>query len=101
MDKIELHKILEEKENEISKIKNEIKNLLTTFASSTTIFKKDDQLTSSTFNNKSVILRCIGDFEYQQNIESIIVFCEVISTNSDKIKIGDIYAISEKFLTKI
>jgi hypothetical protein len=101
MEKIELNNILAEKYNQISKIEDEIKVLLSDFAAKNTIFSKDDLMRSSTINNKDVIFRCIGEFDYQLNVESIIVYCEVTSTNSDKIKLGDIYAISEKYLTKI
>lgn len=101
MQKSELINIIGEKHNQISKIEDEIKELLTKFAEENTIFKKDDTVSSSTFRNKNIILRCIGEYEYQLNIESIIVFVEVVSSNSEKVKLGDIYAISEKYLTKI
>ena len=101
MEKNELNIIIGEKYNQISKIEDEIKELLTKFAEENTQFKKDDIVISSTFRDRSITLRCIGEFEYQLNIESIIVFLEVVSSNYDKVKIGDIYAISEKYLTTL
>jgi hypothetical protein len=101
MEKTELNNIIGEKYNQISIIEDEIKELLINYANENTIFKKDDMVISSTFRDKNITLRCIGDYEYQLNIESIIVFVEVVSSNIDKIKLGDIYAISEKYLTKI
>lgn len=101
MEKTELNKIIAEKYNQISKIEDEIKELLFNYANENTIFKKDDMVVSSTFTNKNITLRCIGEYDYQLNIESIIVFMEVVSSNYDKIKIGEIYGISEKYLTKL
>lgn len=101
MEKSELISTIGEKYNQISKIEDEIKELLIKYANENTVFKKDDMVISSTFRDKNVTLRCIGDYEYQLNIESIIVFLEVVSSNYDKVKIGEIYGISEKYLTKI
>lgn len=101
MEKTELNNIIGEKYNQISKIEDEIKEILVNFANQNTIFKKDDMVISSTFRDKNITLRCIGDYEYQLNIESIVVFLEVVSSNYDKVKIGEIYGISEKYLTKI
>jgi hypothetical protein len=101
MEKSELNNIIAEKYNQISKIEDEIKELFVNYANKNTILSKDDLVKSSTFNNKDIIFRCIGEYDYQLNIETIIVYCEVVSSNSDKIKLGDIYAISEKYLTKI
>jgi len=101
MEKTELITTLAEKYNQISAIEDEIKELQIKFAEENTTLKKGDKVTSSTFNNKSVILECLGIFDYTLQSDVIFVDCEVITSDSERIKLGMVYSIPEKYLTKI
>jgi hypothetical protein len=101
MEKTELITTLAEKYNQISKIEDEIKELEIKFAEANTTLKKGDKVTSSTFNNNSIILECLGVFDYTLQSDIIFVDSEVVTSDNEKIKLGTIYSIPEKYLTKI
>jgi hypothetical protein len=101
MEKTELIKILAEKYNQISAIEDEIKDLQIKFAEENTTLKKGDKLNSTTFNNNSIILECLGIFDYTLQSDVIFVDCEVVTSDSERVKLGTIYSIPEKYLTKI
>jgi hypothetical protein len=101
MEKTELYNILGEKYNQISKIEDEIKELQIKYAEEITTLKKGDNVISKTFKNDSIILECNGEFDYNIKSEVIFVNCEVITSNSERYKLGSIYSIPEKYLEKI
>lgn len=99
MNKKQFNDLLKEKNNRISKLKNEIKELKIEYATNVTKFKKDDIVSYKNINGLE--FRCIGIFEYSEYNESIIVDCEVIKTNDTNFEIGQIFSIHEQYLTKI
>lgn len=102
MNKVEFNKTIKEKFNQISTIKNDIKELKIQFAKANTKFKEGDTVTSSTFNkNLNIVLECVGDFDYSIDTESIVVDCEVVQTDHVGYRVGQIFSIDETFLTKI
>lgn len=101
MEKKELIELIGNKYNSISKLEDEIKDLLIEYGTNNTLFKIGDKITSDTFNNNNIILECNGNFEYLINYDSIFVYCEIITTNVDKYKVGTVFSISEKYLKKV
>lgn len=99
MEKAELIKIVEEKWDKISNIKNDIRKLVTEYATNNCKFKNGDILKSDTFSyEKDIVLKYIGESDYIYELDLIYVNCEVITSNTDKVKIGTIYSIPEKYL---
>lgn len=101
MEKTELLTIIGEKYNQISSIEDEIKELQHKYAQEHTELKADDRVTSSSFRNDNIVLRCTGEFDYTFNSDHIFVECEIVASDTERFKPGTIFSIPEKYLTKI